>query len=189
MEGESQVEEVSINLAEYKEQLAQVEALLLEHPDNEEYQELYTNLEEVIALAEEVQRGSEAAQPSEPAQDELITVPPSVGMPSVLPPKVQLTSSAACRRHQRSQVAAQIRATQAKAALLGQAPAAWAIGAPCQALYSDGKWYDAFVKAVTVAGQFVIKYEGYTDTQEVRRLTLLCAAQIVWPHTLSRRWH
>lgn len=87
-----QVEEVSINLAEYKEQLAQVEALLLEHPDNEEYQELYTNLEEVIALAEDVQRGSEAAAPgpstNQTAEEDLITMPPSVALPSVLPPQV-----------------------------------------------------------------------------------------------------
>lgn len=70
--------------------------------------------------------------------------------------------------HTHQQVAQQIRVTQQKAALLGQAPAAWAIGAPCQALYSDGKWYDATVKAVTIAGQFVVSYEGYSEAQEVR---------------------
>lgn len=165
-----QVEEVSINLAEYKEQLQQVEALLLEYPDNEEYQELYTNLEEVIALAEDVQKGSEEVGPSagQPAEDELITVPPSVALPSVLPPQVRRQVHHQYQRIvTRLQVAQQIRVTQQKAALLGQAPAAWAIGAPCQALYSDGKWYDAAVKAVTIAGQFVVSYDGYSEAQEV----------------------
>lgn len=65
------------------------------------------------------------------------------------------------------QVAQQIRAAQQKAAILGQAPAAWAIGGECQALYSDGQWYEAVVKAVTTAGQFVVAYEGYEEQQEV----------------------
>jgi survival-of-motor-neuron-related-splicing factor 30 len=51
-------------------------------------------------------------------------------------------------------VAEQIRKAQVRAAILGQADAAWAIGAKCQAVYSaDGKFYNATVEAVTLVGQ------------------------------------
>lgn len=54
-----------------------------------------------------------------------ITAAPALTLPSVLPP----------------QVAQQIRTAQQRAAMAGQAPASWAIGAKCQAVYSgDGQW-------------------------------------------------
>ncbi len=99
------IDELAQNLAEYKEQLAQVEALLLEYPDNEEYQELYTNLKEVITLTEDVQRtagnaeapveapaeapASAATPPTQTADGGLITAPPTLQLPSVLPPQVK----------------------------------------------------------------------------------------------------
>ncbi len=56
-----------------------------------------------------------------------------------------------------------------RAAILGQADPAWAIGAQCQATYSaDGAFYNAKVEAVTVGGKFVVSFEGYTDKEEVR---------------------
>ena len=65
------------------------------------------------------------------------------------------------------QVAEQIRAAQQKAALSGQAPAAWAVGAACQALYVDGDWYNATVKGVSAAGNFIVSYEEYGGQEEV----------------------
>lgn len=54
-----------------------------------------------------------------------ITTAPDLRLPSVLPP----------------QVAQQIREAQQRAAMAGQAPPSWAIGAKCQAIYSgDGQW-------------------------------------------------
>lgn len=96
------IDELAANLAEYKEQLAQVEALLLEYPDNEEYQELYSNLKEVITLTEDVQRtaGNAEAQDAPPETTAtpptqadagaagLITAAPTLQLPSVLPPQV-----------------------------------------------------------------------------------------------------
>ncbi len=68
------------------------------------------------------------------------------------------------------QVAQQIRAAQQKAALAGQAPPAWAIGARCQAVYSlDGEWYEAAVVGVTTAGDFVVKFAAYNNTEQVLR--------------------
>ncbi len=66
------------------------------------------------------------------------------------------------------QVAEQIRAAQQKAALSGQAPAAWAIGARCEALYAgDGQWYSATVKGVTGAGNFLVSFDEYGIEEEV----------------------
>ena len=69
----------------------------------------------------------------------------------------------------RAQVAQQIRSAQQKAALAGQAPPAWAIGAKCQAVYSlDGEWYEASVVGVTTAGDFVVKFAAYGNTEQAR---------------------
>ena len=66
------------------------------------------------------------------------------------------------------QVAEQIRAAQQKAALSGQAPAAWAIGARCEALYAgDGQWYSATVKGVTGTGNFLVSFDEYGTEEEV----------------------
>jgi Survival motor neuron protein (SMN) len=73
-------------------------------------------------------------------------------LPSILPP----------------QVAQQIRAAQIRAALSGQAPAAWAVGAKCQAIYSaDGEFYAATVTAVSPAGNFVVLFDAYGNSEEV----------------------
>ena len=74
----------------------------------------------------------------------------------------------------RAQVAQQIRSAQQKAALAGQAPPAWAIGAKCQAVYSlDGEWYEASVVGVTTVGDFVVNFAAYGNTEQARRRVLL----------------
>lgn len=79
---------------------------------------------------------------------------PSLQLPSILPP----------------QVAEQIRSAQQRAALQNQAPAAWAIGARCQAVYSgDGEWYSASVSGVTAADTFLITFAEYGNQEEVHR--------------------
>lgn len=165
------IDELRSNLTEYKQQLEQVESLLLLDHENAEYLELYNSLQEVIGLTEDLVRDAEegAAQiaglpapalaPAQPvastsaAGASVITSAPALQLPSVLPP----------------QVAHQIRTAQQRAALLGQAPPAWAIGSKCQAVYSaDGEWYDAVVEAVTSAGQFVVVFEEYGNKEEVQ---------------------
>ncbi len=57
---------------------------------------------------------------------------------------------------------------QIRAALTGQAPAEWAIGAQCQAVYSaDGEYYDATVEAVSESGNFIVVFDGYGNKEEV----------------------
>ena len=74
------------------------------------------------------------------------------------------------------QVAQQIRAAQQKAALAGQAPPAWAIGAACHAVSAlDGDWRSAVVKGISAAGNFVVAFAGSEELEEVRAaVSLAC---------------
>ena len=106
-----------------------MEQLLLDDPENEEYLGIYEGLSQVLELTkellEEAERPAPAPAPAPSGPVAAVTEAPEVRVPSVLPP----------------QVADQIRSAQQRAALAGQAPAAWAIGAKVQALYSgDGVW-------------------------------------------------
>ncbi len=68
------------------------------------------------------------------------------------------------------QVAQQIRAAQQKAALSGQAPLAWAIGARCQAIWSgDGGWYNGTISGVSVNNRFIVTFDEDGGVEEVRR--------------------
>eukprot|EP00198_Chlamydomonas_reinhardtii_P010410 XP_001699747.1 predicted protein [Chlamydomonas reinhardtii] len=132
-------EELQENLRQYKEQLAQVEQLLMMGSDEEmpgqDLQDMYQSLSEVIQLTEEL------------LKDAL---------------EQQRAAGAAVA------VADQIRKAQVRAALTGQAPAEWAIGAQCQAVYSaDGQHYDATVEAISAAGNFIVVFEGYGNKEEV----------------------
>ena len=66
-----------------------------------------------------------------------------------------------------AQVAQQIRSAQQKAALQGQAPPAWAIGAKCQALDPlEATWQEATVKGISATGNFVLAFTGREDELE-----------------------
>lgn len=164
------LDELRSNLVEYRTQLAQVEELLLNEPNNEEYADIYNSLTEVIELTENlvkearskelVQEHKEESQAEYSApqsvqprpRGNITTQAPSLQLPSILPP----------------QVAQQIRSAQQKAALQGQAPAVWAIGARCQAVYSgDGEWYEATVKGVSDTGDFVVSFDAYEHEESV----------------------
>eukprot|EP00227_Mantoniella_beaufortii_P017402 CAMPEP_0197577156 /NCGR_PEP_ID=MMETSP1326-20131121/1895_1 /TAXON_ID=1155430 /ORGANISM="Genus nov. species nov., Strain RCC2288" /LENGTH=82 /DNA_ID=CAMNT_0043140177 /DNA_START=31 /DNA_END=276 /DNA_ORIENTATION=+ len=53
-DGVQSVEEMSANLTSYKEQLEQVEELLVGEPDNAEYLDVKESLAEVISLTEDL---------------------------------------------------------------------------------------------------------------------------------------
>ena len=65
-------------------------------------------------------------------------------------------------------VAEQIRRAQIRAALSGNAPPQWAIGAKCEALsFDDQKWYGGIVKHVTDHGRFVILFDNNRETEQM----------------------
>ena len=102
---------------------------------------------------EPVPRASVSVPAPEPSTSAVVTAP-SLQLPSILPP----------------QVAEQIRSAQQRAALQNQAPATWAIGARCQAVFSgDGEWYNASVSGVTASDNFLITFAEYGNQEEVHR--------------------
>lgn len=62
---------------------------------------------------------------------------------------------------------AQIRFAKARSALQGQGPKSWAVGAACQARYSDGQWYNATVKSLTAEGQYLVNWDGSENHESV----------------------
>lgn len=59
-----------------------------------------------------------------------------------------------------TQVLSQIRSAKARSALEGHAPMGWAIGFPCMARDSSGRWAAAQVAAVTADGSFTVTWDG-----------------------------
>jgi survival-of-motor-neuron-related-splicing factor 30 len=186
------VEELQANLADYREQLQQVETLLLSDHTNAELREMYDNLTEVMELTEELLRDA-GVSVSEAAR--AAALPQAAAVPAADPHATAAAAAAAgpgssshdpLLHYQQQQqqlvtpaqlnipamlpasVADQIRKAQVKQALLGQGNPAWAVGAECLALYGgDGQYYKATVKSVTDEGKFVVLYEGYGTEEEV----------------------
>lgn len=157
------IDELRSNLATYEAQKAQVEELLAQDSDNAEFQELNTSLAEVVDLTRDLLQ--EALQGSTALSDLPPSLPPGgeggiqYGQPRAAPIVVE-TSAPAVSSFLPPQVAQQIRAAQQKAALQGDAPAAWGIGARCQAVWSgDGEWYNATITGVSAAGNFVVSFD------------------------------
>ncbi|PSC74490.1 survival of motorneuron-related-splicing factor 30 [Micractinium conductrix] len=142
------------DLAAYEQQQAEVAAMLLEDPENEELQAIYNDLAEVIELARELQQGSaaEAAGGAAAAQADA----------------AEQSAAADAAAHMPGAMAEHIKHAQHRSAFGGQGPAAWAVGATCRALYSgDNKWYTAVVESVTAEGGFVVVFEEYGTREEV----------------------
>ncbi|EFJ51259.1 hypothetical protein VOLCADRAFT_103530 [Volvox carteri f. nagariensis] len=180
MSGLQTPQELEENLRQYREQLAQVEQLLMMGSDEEmpgqDLQDMYQSLTEASygvatssaatltvaaghAFAKAVGTNADVVLALAAAADgdaagpvAKIVTPPELNLPAILP----------------ASVAEQIRKAQIRAALTGQAPGEWAIGAQCQAVYSaDGEYYDATVEAVSEAGNFIVVFDGYGNKEEV----------------------
>mmetsp|Transcript_17087 Transcript_17087/g.51065 ORF Transcript_17087/g.51065 Transcript_17087/m.51065 type:complete len:306 (-) Transcript_17087:193-1110(-) len=172
------VEELRSNLATYETQRAQVDDLLQQDASNVEFQELRASLVEVIELTQELLREalqSEAATQPSPAA--AAASAPTGGSWQAAPVVVQ-SQAPAVSSFLPPQVAQQIRAAQQRAALAGDAPAAWAIGARCQAVWSgDGEWYPAKVDGVSAQGNFVVTFDEDGGVEEVVRGNVKEAAE------------
>lgn len=115
------------------------------------------------SLASVLQHGACHAGPSSRPQA-VVTTAPQLQLPAILP----------------KQVANQIRWAQQKAALSGQAPPAWAIGAPCIARHSDGEQYPAKITGVTATGSFVVQFPNYELEEEVRCCQSAPSCEACW---------
>lgn len=182
--------ELQADLAGYEEQQRQVEQLLLLEPENGELSDMYNSLSEVIQLTKDLladakhqhdaaaaaAAASLGAGPSSlPAAPEAAAAGPGsaaaegaaaaaglggsqISMPAALSAPAMLPGN----------VAEQIKKAQQRSALMGQAPAGWAVGGECLAYYAnDSQWYPAVVEAVTEDGKFVVLYDGYGNKEEL----------------------
>lgn len=201
------MEELQANLADYKQQLHQVETLLLSDHTNDELKEMYDNLTEVIELTQDLLQEAGIASPAaapaaavsaQPAAaaapDPLLAAAaaaaagagPSSSHDALLQQQQQLVTPAQLNIPAMlpASVADQIRRAQVKQALLGQGNPAWAVGSECLALYSgDGQYYKATVKSVTDEGKFVVLYEGYGTEETVSSRSCGCQRSpqcVVW---------
>ncbi|KAF5731798.1 survival of motor neuron-related-splicing factor 30 [Tripterygium wilfordii] len=136
---EVSMEELASNLSTYKEQLHQVCQLLANDPGNSEYADMEKELQEVIALTEELLstvRQNEISPDVEPRASESPTLPYAKGS------KMELGS-------------------------VSEDPEKFPVGTKVQAVWSeDGEWYDATIEALTPNGYYV-SYDEWGNREEV----------------------
>ncbi|XP_068652782.1 uncharacterized protein [Aristolochia californica] len=137
------IEELASNLSTYKDQLAQVIKLLVDEPGNSEYLDMERELEEVIALTEELLATAKQAHLSGVSPDIDGDLSPNQ-QKSVVSPTIEMISSNSFETYKRLPV-----------------------GSKIQAVWSeDGDWYDATIEAITPNGYFV-SYDEWGNKEEV----------------------
>ncbi|XP_068647757.1 uncharacterized protein [Aristolochia californica] len=137
------IEEMVSNLSMYNDQLAQVRKLLADEPGNSEYVDMEKELEEVIALTEELLATAKQAQVTGVSPDIDADLSPNQ-QKSVVSPKIEMISNNASGTYERLP-----------------------IGSKIQAVWSeDGDWYDATIEAITPNGYFV-SYDEWGNKEEV----------------------
>ncbi|KAK4769479.1 hypothetical protein SAY86_027629 [Trapa natans] len=145
MQGEEEltIDDLASNLSTYKDQLRQVRQLLVDDPENAEYADMQKELEEVIALTEELlltaRQNEVSAQDTHANATESLSLSYTKGRAN---DKVQL---------------------EGFPGLDEKLP----IGSKVQAVYSeDGEWYEATIEAYTPNGYYV-SYDGWGNKEEV----------------------
>ncbi|KAK4762098.1 hypothetical protein SAY87_029982 [Trapa incisa] len=145
MQGEEEltIDDLASNLSTYKDQLRQVRQLLVDDPENAEYADMQKELEEVIALTEELlltaRQNEVSAQDTHTNATESLSLSYTKGHAN---DKVQL---------------------EGFPGLDEKLP----IGSKVQAVYSeDGEWYEATIEAYTPNGYYV-SYDGWGNKEEV----------------------
>merc|ERR1712012_665283 len=135
----SDLQELIIRMSEsdlntYKLQLQQVEAALTTDPENEELQQLKTDLEQVLALTQDLinaQLGASAASSSGVKEEEAAAEKPKKK-------KSRWTEDP----------------------IIPVKP--WQVGEHCQAIYSgDGQYHDAKIEEINADGEVSVKFKGF----------------------------
>ncbi|CAD5166212.1 unnamed protein product [Musa acuminata subsp. malaccensis] len=131
------IEELASTLSTYKDQLREVSKLLTDDPGNSEYADMEKELEEVIALTEELLA---TAKPTDVGQLHTDASPQGqFGGPS----QSKVVNPSAIPYEQ------------------------FSVGTKVQAVWSeDGEWYDATIEAITPNGYYVY-YDGWGNKEEV----------------------
>merc|ERR1711953_1102937 len=136
-ESKSRMSESDLNT--YKLQLQQVEAALTTDPENEELQQLRTDLEQVLALTQDLinaQLGASAAASSASAVKE------------------EDVEEAAAERPKKK------KSRWTEDPIIPVKP--WQVGEHCQAIYSvDGQYHDAKIEEINADGEVSVKFKGF----------------------------
>lgn len=177
--------ELKTSLAEYRSQLATVEAHLggseIQGDERGELEQMKTDLVEVIALTEDLVR--EATPPAAQASHGTL---PERGEESGDPATAPSTSSQAGAEVKAKSsssvpgpVQEEIRNNQARAALTGKGPLHWAVGHRCEAyrlgkggVAEEGEWSEAHVRSCTADGNVVVEFQRDRHMQEATIATL-----------------
>ncbi|XP_042391144.1 survival of motor neuron-related-splicing factor 30-like [Zingiber officinale] len=131
------IEELASNLSTYKDQLREIKKILADDPGNSEYIDMEKELEEVIALTEEL----------------LTTAKPTDfhRLDSVASPNTHFDGTS----HSKA------------SSEYSQPYGSFPVGTKVQAVWSeDEEWYDATIESITPNGYF-ISYEVWGNTEEV----------------------
>ncbi|KAI3977270.1 hypothetical protein MKX01_009239 [Papaver californicum] len=145
MEGEEElsIDELGSNLSTYKEQLQQVRALLVDDPGNSEYADMEKELQEVIALTEELLATAKQSEFTG------LDSGANAGASPSLPHSEGTSDYTQASNH------------------LSDSFQKFSVGTKVQAVWSeDGEWYDATVEALTPNGYYV-HFEGWGNREEV----------------------
>merc|ERR1711992_272199 len=125
------------DLNTYKLQLQQVEAALTTDPENEELQQLKTDLEQVLALTQDLinaQLGASAASSSGVKEEEV--------------------EEAAAEKPKKK------KSRWTEDPIIPVKP--WQVGEHCQAIYSgDGQYHDAKIEEINADGEVSVKFKGF----------------------------
>lgn len=137
---EVSIEELTSNISTYKEQLQQVKMLLAEDPGNSEYNDMEKELEEVIALTEELLATAKQNENS------------TLGTGTSASTSNILQNSNATSLYEMDTLDEHEK---------------FPIGTKVQAVWSeDGEWYEATIEAYTPNGYFVC-FDGWGNKEEV----------------------
>ncbi|MCL7045169.1 hypothetical protein MKW94_001987 [Papaver nudicaule] len=145
MEGEEElsIAELGSNLSTYKEQLQQVRDLLVDDPGNSEYADMEKELQEVIALTEELLATAKQSE--------------FTGFGS------GTNAGASPSLHQSEETSDYAQASDHMSGSVEKFP----VGTKIQAVWSeDGEWYDATIEALTPNGYYV-HFEEWGNREEV----------------------
>merc|ERR1712240_128744 len=125
------------DLNTYKLQLQQVEAALTTDPENEELQQLKTDLEQALALTQDLinaQLGASAASSSGVKEEEV--------------------EEAAAEKPKKK------KSRWTEDPIIPVKP--WQVGEHCQAIYSgDGQYHDAKIEEINADGEVSVKFKGF----------------------------
>ena len=150
MEGEETAAELRDKLAEYRQQLNDVEELLAVESTNEEYLQIKSDLVDVIALTDDLLQLKEAEEAS--------SLPPATS-----PHTAQPSSPPDAASSKKG-----LSFTPVAPALANSHPNFFAVGTACEAKFSeDGVWYKATINAILEGGKYDVTYTEYGNTEVV----------------------